>query len=83
MLPLYILLIIIIIINFIDYEQFESINIYASRLFGMPKYILLNKFNRAKAIYISPPQPKVGESRCYKTICPKWIPDNCYCYKCI
>jgi len=66
----------------VQYEPFENLNIYAMRLFGLAKHVKLNKFNRVDAIYIKPPLPKTGESRCYTVPCPDWVPDNATCYKC-
>ena len=88
-----IILAICLIIIFVNYvkqlciiknqEQFENLNIYATRLFGLAKYVRLNKFNRAEAVYVKPPLPKTGESRCDVVSCPDWIPDNSICYKCM
>jgi len=66
-----------------NYEPYQDLRLYAMRLYGVAKYIRLNKFNRVDAVYIKPPLPMTGESRCDKVLCPKWIPDNATCYKCI
>jgi hypothetical protein len=66
-----------------NHESFKNLDIYPSRMYGMAKYVRLNKFNRVEAIYIKPPLPKTGESRCDVVTCPEWIPDNSTCYKCI
>ena len=84
MLTIILLLILIyLFIEFSETEYFENTNIYATRLLGMAKHVRLNKFNRIDAVYIKPPLPKTGESKCDHVICPDWIPENSICYKCI
>jgi len=83
------ILLIIVILIFIlflgqrNYEPYQDLNLYAMRLYGSAKHIRLNKFNRVESVYIKPPLPMTGESRCDKVLCPPWIPDTSICYKCI
>jgi|688.fasta_scaffold804238_1 hypothetical protein len=83
MLIIIVLLIILVYLLFPKYEIFDNLNIYATRLLGIAKHVKLNKFNRIDSIHVKPPVPKIGESKCNKIVCPKWIPENTICYKCI
>lgn len=77
-----IILILLYMINSIYIESYVNSAIYPTRLFGMTKYVLLNKFNRVESASISPPLPKTGETRCDKVVCPPWVPSDAVCYKC-
>ena len=78
----YILLLIILCIWYCQYEPFQDLKIYTMKLYGSPKYIRLNKFNRVETVGVKPPLPKTGESGCNKVTCPPWVPDNSTCYRC-
>lgn len=64
-------------------ENFLSVGLYPSRLFGSPKHIRLDKYSKIQSLHLEPVTPKTGESRCDDVLCPPYYSDFATCYKCI
>lgn len=44
--------------------------------------VRLDNFNKTLALTFQKPQPNINQSNCFRVICPPWISDNNYCWKC-
>lgn len=78
---LIILLIILLFVWYINVEQFQNLNFYPSKLFGMRKFGKM-KGGKIISLDIKPIVPSFGESQCDIVQCPPHLSNDMTCYRC-
>lgn len=62
-----------------SYNEFETRRFI--RLIGIERHAKLDKYNNIEKISYKKPEPELGETDCFITICPSWI-NSIICWKC-
>lgn len=65
-----------------NYEGYNNLNIYPSRLLGMRRYVKLDRDGNIISMDVNTIQPGIGESKCKDVLCPKYYSDTISCYYC-